>query len=152
MNKNKILCLDYGKVRIGVAVSDPTNTIANPRELIKNDCKQETLAAKIAKLAEENNASQIVIGLPKKLNGTDGGASFEIRQLASILKEKFNLETSLWDERFSSVSAENILIEAGFSRKKRKDKIDSLSAVLILQNYLDFLNKDKKNNEKESFK
>jgi len=147
VSENKILCLDYGKARIGIAISDPTNTIANPRTLIKNDCTTETLAAKIAKLAEENKATRIVIGLPKKLNGSDGGASTEIRNLARLLNEKFNFESILWDERFSSVSAENILIEAGFSRKKRKEKIDSLSAVLILQNYLDFINKDKKNNE-----
>lgn len=145
MNENKILCIDYGKVRIGIALSDPTKTIASPKNFIKNDIPAEELAAKIAKLAKENNVETIVFGLPKKLNGTEGGSSQEIRKLADILQEKHSFKIVLWDERYTTVSAENILIEAGLRREKRKEKIDSLSAVIILQNYLDFLNRSDKN-------
>ncbi len=138
-DKGRILCIDYGEARIGVAISDPTRTIAQAREHIANNCGAKALAAKIAGLASDSDAGLVVFGLPRKLDGSDGGSCTAIRALAAAIKDEFNIETALWDERFSTVSAENILIEADMSRKKRKEKIDSLSALIILQNYLDFL-------------
>jgi putative Holliday junction resolvase len=141
-DKGRILCVDYGTTRIGIALSDPTICFAQAKDYIKNDCKPEELAARIAKLAIDNGAKKIVIGLPKKLDGSDGGASERIRALKDLISGNFPIDVILWDERFSTVSAEKTLIEANMSRKKRKEKIDSLAAVIILQNYLDFISRD----------
>ncbi|HOK03779.1 MAG TPA: Holliday junction resolvase RuvX [Victivallales bacterium] len=147
MNVNsRILCIDYGTVRVGLALSDPTRTIAQARGFIENNNSNlNQLAAKIANIAKENNVNTILIGLPKKLNGSDGRLSSDVKKIAEYLENEFKLNTVLWDERFSSISAENILIDAGVNRKKRKEKVDSLAAVIILQNYLDFLQNNNEN-------
>jgi len=137
--QGRILCVDYGTVRIGIAVSDLTRTFAQAKERIKNDCSPADLAARIAKIAGDCGASEIVIGNPVKFDGGDGRSSEDVRNLRDIITQNFSLKVILWDERFSTVSAEKTLVEANMSRKKRKDKIDSLAAVIILQNYLDFL-------------
>jgi putative Holliday junction resolvase len=134
----RILCIDYGSVRVGIAVSDLTRTFAQPKEYIKNDGLR-LLSIKISELIRQTESSILVIGLPKRLNGSEGRETENIYSLKKIMEEDFSIETVLWDERLSTVSAEKALLESNMSRKKRKEKIDSVAAAIILQNYLDYI-------------
>ncbi|KAA9005395.1 Holliday junction resolvase RuvX [Paenibacillus spiritus] len=130
------LGLDYGDRRIGVAVSDVfgwtaqgVNTIERRRDGSEMDV--------IRSLVKEYEISEIVVGLPKNMNGTVGPRGEICIEFADTLREMLNLPVHLWDERLTTVSAERILIEGDVSRKKRKGVVDKMAAALILQNYLD---------------
>lgn len=137
----RILCLDIGDKRIGVAVSDPLGLTAQPLQIIertqfKKDC------GVIFKLVEEYDAVQIVIGFPLDLNHQEGPQAKKVRfffeGLQKFLQEKkSNVTLELFDESWTSKEAEAILLEADLSRQKRKKIRDKLAAALILQNYLD---------------
>lgn len=132
----KILALDVGTVRIGVATCDPLEIIASPLEVYKR--RTPYLDARyIVELAEKIEAQKIVFGLPLKLDGTEGDSANMARQLAQKVSEHTSLPIVFQDERLSTVSAERILIETGNSRSDRKGKIDAVAATIILQNYLD---------------
>lgn len=139
----KIMCLDVGKVRIGIAQSDPMKIIASPLEVytrtnsIKNDARY------IAGLIKANEVDTLVVGLPKKLDGSEGDSV----QMAKNLAERIMGHTTggvklvFEDERFSTVEATRVLLEGDVSRKKRKQVVDKIAATFILQSYLDRLNK-----------
>ncbi|WP_314587233.1 Holliday junction resolvase RuvX [Paenibacillus terrigena] len=132
----KILGLDYGDRRIGVAVSDMYGWTAQGLDVI--DRKRDSNELKrIGEMIEANEVSEIVLGLPKNMNGTIGPRGEICMAFAQTLQEAFNLPVHLWDERLSTVSAERTLVEADVSRKKRKQVVDKMAATLILQNYLD---------------
>ncbi|MDH4129780.1 MAG: Holliday junction resolvase RuvX [Spirochaetota bacterium] len=131
----RILCLDFGHVRIGVAISDQSRTIATSNDYIA--VKKGNVLQKIITIVSENECDEIVIGLPISLNGNDTQKTVEVRKFADILSKHFNIPITLWDERLSSYTAENILKETNVRRDKRKGKRDSLSAQIILQGYLD---------------
>ncbi len=132
----KILALDVGTVRIGIATCDPLEIIASPLEVYKR--RTPYLDARyIVELAEKIEAQKIVFGLPLKLDGTEGDSANMARQLASKVSQHTSLPIVFQDERLSTVSAERILIETGNSRSDRKGKIDAVAATIILQNYLD---------------
>jgi len=132
----KIMGLDYGDRRIGVAVSDVFGWTAQGLEVIERRRDGAELD-RIALLVKENEVGEIVVGLPKNMNGTIGPRGEICMEFASTLRESLSLPVHLWDERLSTVSAERTLLEADVSRKKRKQVVDKMAASLILQNYLD---------------
>ena len=136
----RIMGLDLGDKTIGVAVSDVTKLIAQGLCTIKRKSLKDDLNA-LNEIIKEQNINKIVIGLPKNMNNTIGDRGNKSIKFSEILKKHFDdLEIELWDERLTTVSAEKVLLEADVRRKKRKEHIDKLAAVFILQNYLDSLN------------
>ena len=134
----RIVGLDLGTKTLGVAISDATETIASGLTTLRfTENKPVECLTDLKKIIDEYNAKLIVIGLPKNMNNTLGHAVQRTRDFSSILNDKFNIPIIEQDERLSSVSANNVLIQADVSRKKRKSKVDELAATIILQNYLD---------------
>ncbi|OXM15421.1 Holliday junction resolvase RuvX [Paenibacillus herberti] len=131
----RILGLDYGDRRIGVALSDPMGWTAQGLEVLQRRDGSEL--QRLAQLVIEHEVTEIVVGLPKNMNGTIGPRGEICIAFAEELRQLVNLPVHLWDERLTTVSAERTLIEADVSRKKRKQVVDKLAASLILQNYLD---------------
>lgn len=133
---NKILGLDYGDRRIGVAVSDMFGWTAQGLEVIDRKRVSNELK-RIEEIIQANDIGEIVIGLPKNMNGTVGPRGEICMAFAQTLHDTFHLPVHLWDERLTTVAAERTLVEADISRKKRKQFVDKMAATLILQNYLD---------------
>jgi putative holliday junction resolvase len=136
--KGRLLGIDYGTVRIGIAISDINQTIATPKEIIDNE-KFSLVSSKIKKICSEEKIVGMVIGLPKNIDGSESKISQSVRQFGKNLLKEINLPLLLWDERWSSVMAEKALIEANVSREKRIDKVDKVAASYILQGALDSL-------------
>lgn len=138
IEKPRVLGLDVGEKRIGMSISDPMGWLAQPIETLHRT-KIETDLEQIQKWANHYKVQKIVVGLPKNMNGTVGPQGEETKAFAELLKNHLDssIEFVLWDERLSSRSAERVLIEGNVSRKNRKGVIDTVAAVIILQNYLD---------------
>ena len=134
----RVIGIDYGTVRTGIAVSDPSAFIAQPAGFIRCDSMSiKELAVEIARKYTEVKAGKIVIGLPKHMSGDEGTHAGKVRELGTILESELNIKVDYLDERLTSVSAEKLLIEGNVSREKRKQKIDTVAACIILQSYLD---------------
>ncbi|MBQ9014124.1 MAG: Holliday junction resolvase RuvX [Bacilli bacterium] len=134
----RILGLDLGTKTLGVSVSDNTEIIATGLTTLRfEENKPEDVINDLEEIIEEYNAKKIVIGLPKNMDNTLGFAADRTFKFIKVLKENFNIEIVTQDERLSSVTANNVLLNADLSRKKRKEKVDKLAATIILQNYLD---------------
>lgn len=130
----RIVCLDIGDVRIGVAVSDPTRTIAAPVEVIRRvGWGPDT--RKIAAICERYDTNQILSGLPRNMDGTEGFQARKVRAFCEQL-EKVGLQVLFQDERLSTVTAEDALLEGGVSRAGRKQAVDKIAASIILQQWL----------------
>lgn len=134
----RILGLDLGSRTCGIAVSDPLGMIARTVETFRfNDDDYEAACNRVVELCKELKVDEIVLGLPKHMNG-DVGIRGEIsKQFKAMLEEKLDLKITLIDERLTTVAATKLLISADVSRKKRKQVVDQLAAVQILQGYLD---------------
>ncbi len=132
--------LDVGSVRIGVAVSDETGMIARGLETLTRKSWERDLEH-ISQLIVANEVKQLVVGNPLNMDGNIGPQAELVRHFVERLQKVTEVEIQLWDERFSSVSAERVLIEGGMQRNKRKQVIDQLAAVIILQNFLDDRNR-----------
>jgi len=132
----KILSLDYGDARIGVAISDELGWTAQGLEVIERR-KEGADLKRIAELVSQHEVEEVVVGLPKNMNGTIGPRGEICKAFAEQLHEMLQVPVHLWDERLTTVSAHRTLIEADVSRKKRKGVVDKMAASLILQNYLD---------------
>ncbi|QQK75689.1 Holliday junction resolvase RuvX [Salicibibacter cibarius] len=132
----KILGLDVGDKRIGVAVSDALGLTAQGLETIAVEGYEATVA-KIVQIASDHDVEKIVVGLPKNMNGTLGPRAEKSQQFAASLEKNVAFPVQFWDERLTTKAAERTLISADVSRKKRKKVVDKLAAVLILQGYLD---------------
>lgn len=132
----KIVCLDIGTVRIGVATSDIMEIIASAYEVYKRKNTDED-AKHIANIITNLNAGEVVIGLPLKMDGSEGQSVEMARDFGDKLSKLISVPIIYQDERLSTVTAEKILIESGVRREKRKGKIDSIAATIILQTYLD---------------
>lgn len=132
----RIMGLDVGSHTIGVAVSDELGITAQGLKTIKRKSKKEDLR-EIETLVYQLGIHKIVVGLPKNMNGTIGKQAETVLQLVKDLNEKIQLPIVTWDERFSTIGASKVLLEADLSRRKRKKVIDKLAAVLILQGFLD---------------
>ncbi|MFD0768123.1 Holliday junction resolvase RuvX [Bacillus sp. CGMCC 1.60114] len=134
----RILGLDVGTKTVGAAISDEMGWTAQGLETIKiNEERGEFGFNRISELVKQYNVDKIVVGLPKNMNGTIGPRGEACQQFAEKLGELVQLEVVLWDERLSTMAAERLLISADVSRKKRKQVIDKMAAVVILQGYLD---------------
>ncbi|HEU4964786.1 MAG TPA: Holliday junction resolvase RuvX [Bacilli bacterium] len=134
--QERVLGIDYGDVRIGIAVSDAMGWTAQGVETVHRKGEEQDLA-RIGELIKQYEVGRIVLGFPKNMNGTIGPRGELSRQFAEILQDKFALPVVLWDERLSTMAAERMLIAADVSRKKRKQVVDKMAAAIILQNYLD---------------
>lgn len=140
--KGRRLCIDFGKKKLGIAISDPTGTIAQPLSVIerKND---DLDIEKIRQIIDMYDVKKIVVGLPLKLSGQVGQSALEVHhfseKLGSALTE---VDIDTWDERMSTVFAEREMIRDNVRRKRRKEVIDQLAATIILQSYLDDESRD----------
>ncbi len=131
----RVLGIDVGTVRVGLAVSDETCTLASPVATIPNNSR--TMWARIAREMEDRDVDRVVIGLPRRLDGSEGDASEHARQFAADLAERTGSPIELWDERFTTTIAERSLIESGVRRKRRREVIDAVAAAVLLQSWLD---------------
>ncbi|MEW6351141.1 MAG: Holliday junction resolvase RuvX [Thermodesulfobacteriota bacterium] len=132
----RILGLDVGSKRIGVAMSDPLGIIA--QGLTTLQCKnQDSDRETIVGLIRQYEVQEIVVGIPYHMNGSEGPEVKKIREFVSVIREAVSLPIHEWDERLSTVAAERLLIEADMSRKKRRKVVDKVAAVIILQGFLD---------------
>ncbi len=130
-----ILSVDYGRVRTGIAICDRTETIASPVAVIK-EVRQEILAEKIAAIAKERQAEQIVLGLPKNMDGSEGESAENVRCFKDVLEKTAGLEVVLHDERGTTITAHHYLNVTDTRGKKRKAVVDSVAAVIILEDYM----------------
>ena len=142
VKNKKALGIDYGLKRIGLSLSDDTQTIAFPLKYILNDSLKKTIS-ELKTVIEEENVGLLVIGMPIGLKGKKTEISTEIEKFIEILKDGLKekieegLEVKIYDERFSSAQAQRSLIEQNIKRNKRKEKIDSIASTFVLQSYLD---------------
>ena len=133
----RIMAVDYGDARTGVAVSDLLCSIVGFTTVIHSRNPDKALA-ELARLAKEREVSQLVVGLPKNMDGTEGARAQLCREFAQRLEEATGLPVALWDERRTTVEAHNILSQHNYHGKKRKDTVDAVAASLILEGYLAF--------------
>jgi len=130
------MAVDPGSRRVGVAVSDPTGTIAQPLTALPAE-PADTLAARLVELAREHEAARLVVGLPRRMDGSQGPEAKAARALAGELRRASGMPVTLVDERLTSVAAERALLAGGASRARRRELSDQVAAALILQSYLD---------------
>jgi putative Holliday junction resolvase len=134
----RILALDHGTKRIGVAVSDELKLIAQPLEYIDTEPFADFLH-RLKQLLREKEVELILIGLPRNMDGSYGHAALKIQQFVAALNGALTVPIKTWDERLTSVQANRLLIDAGVRRDKRKQKVDKMAAAILLQSYLDSL-------------
>ena len=130
------MSIDYGNVRTGIAISDIRGILASPLCVIK-ESYQPKLVDKIIELINENKIEKIVIGLPRNMDGSYGYRCDDCKSLGQAISEKINIDIEFEDERLTTVMAHNILSENNVRGAKRKQTVDAVSAVMILQSYLD---------------
>lgn len=133
---SRILAVDYGKRRVGLAVSDATGTLATGLPTLERSSRQP-LAEALARVVEEHGAGEVLLGLPLALDGTAGPMAREVQALARELRSLLGLRVTLRDERLTTVRAHRVLRESGVRAREAKHRADRLSAVLLLQGYLD---------------
>lgn len=138
----KIMSVDLGKARTGIAISDESESFAFPKQVI-TEYNEEKLVCKICAAAKEYGAKLIVAGLPKNMDGSEGFRAEECRATAGKIGEASGIEVVLWDERCTTVSAHTVLNMNDTRGKKRKQTVDAVAAVMILEDYLKF----RKNNK-----
>lgn len=133
----KIMGIDYGDARTGVAISDLMCTLVGSATVVPSRNTEKAIAG-IVRLAEENQVGEIVVGLPKNMDGTEGPRAQLCREFAEKLRQATGLPVTMWDERRTTVEAHNILSQHNYHGKKRKDTVDAVAASLILEGYLAF--------------
>jgi len=132
----RVLAVDPGSKRVGVAVSDPSGTIAQALVTVPAE-PLDTLAARLGEIARREEAVSIVVGLPRRMDGSEGPEAKSARSLAAALRKGTRLPVALVDERLTTVAAERAMIEGGARRAKRKASVDQVAAALLLQSHLD---------------
>lgn len=137
----RIIGLDFGSKTTGVAVSDPFGWTAQGVEIIrrKEENKLRKTLARIEELVKEYGAARIVLGLPKNMNNSLGDRAEKSLAFKEMLERRTGLPVVMWDERLTTVAADRTMMEAGIRREHRKEYVDEIAAVFILQNYLDYL-------------
>ena len=133
----KILGVDYGDARTGIAISDLLCSIVGSTTVIHSRRDDKTIA-EIQRLIAENQVGELVVGLPKNMDGTEGPRAEVCREFARQLQEATGLPVALWDERRTTVEAHNILSQHNYHGQKRKNTVDAVAASLILEGYLNF--------------
>ena len=131
----KIMGLDYGDARTGVAISDLLCTLVGSTTVLPSR-NPEKLMADLVRLTKENQIGEIVVGLPKNMDGTEGSRAQLCREFAQTLKDATGLPVAMWDERRTTVEAHQILSDHNYHGKKRKNTVDAVAASLILEGYL----------------
>ena len=134
----RILALDHGTVRIGVAVSDELKMIAQPLEFIPAEPFSAFLE-RLKVILREKEVEMILIGMPRNMDGSYGPAALKVQAFVATLKNAITVPVKTWDERLTSVMANRMLIEANVRRENRKSKVDKMAAAILLQSYLDSL-------------
>ena len=141
----RIMGLDFGSKTVGVAISDALLLIAQGIEIIrrKSPSKLRQTLARIEELKNEYEVEKIVLGFPKNMNNTEGDRCEKTQEFKEMLEKRTGLEVVLWDERLTTVAADRAMMEGSIRREDRKNYVDKLAAVFILQGYLDFLSNQK---------
>jgi len=135
----RLLGIDHGDARIGLAISDELGMLAHPLETLDGREKFNALSRKIADVIASKKIERVVLGLPRNMNGTYGPAAEKVRAFADKLTEALPVPVLLWDERMTTQQAQRSLHEAGRNVKNSRNLIDQVAAVIILQSYLDSL-------------
>ena len=145
----RIMGLDYGSKTVGVAVSDPLGLTAQGIEIVrrKSETKLRKTLARIEELCREYEVERIVLGFPKNMNNTIGDRAEKSLEFAEMLKRRTGLPVVMWDERLTTVEADRTMMETGIRRENRKEYVDMIAAVFILQGYLDYLSNHKESQE-----
>ena len=132
----RVLAIDHGTKRMGIALSDETATIAQPLEFIPAEPFADFLA-RLKQLLTEKQVDQILIGMPRNMDGSYGPAALKVQEFVAVLKETIGIPIKTWDERLTSAQANRMLIQAEVRRDKRKQRVDAAAAAILLQSYLD---------------
>ena len=134
----RIMGLDFGSKTVGVAVSDPLGITAQGVEIVrrKSPNKLRQTLARIDELVHEYGVEELVLGYPKNMNGTEGERCEKTREFKELLEKRTGLPVALWDERLTTVAADRSMMEAGLGRYERKEYVDEIAAVFILQGYI----------------
>ena len=137
----RILGLDFGSKTVGVALSDELLITAQGVEIVrrKSPSKLRQTLARIDELVGEYGVERIVLGYPKNMNNTEGDRCEKTKEFNELLEKRCNLPVILWDERLTTVAADNSMMEMGIRRENRKEYVDEIAAIFILQGYLDYL-------------
>lgn len=137
----RIMGLDFGSKTVGVAVSDPLGLTAQGVEIIrrKSEKKLRQTLARIEELVDQYQVERIVLGLPKHMNNDIGERAEKSLEFQEMLEKRTGLRVVMWDERLTTVEADRTMMETGIRRENRKEYVDMLAAVFILQGYLDYL-------------
>lgn len=145
----RIMGLDYGSKTVGVAISDQLLLTAQGKEIIRREREnklRQTLA-RIEALITENDVEKVVLGCPKNMDGSEGERVEKTREFQEMLERRTGLEVVLWDERLTTAAADRYMMEAGIRRENRKQYVDEIAAVFILQGYLDYIRNQKKQSQ-----
>ena len=134
----RILAIDHGGKRIGIAVSDELKLIAQPLEYILAE-PADKLMARLQELIRDKEVESILVGMPRNMDGTYGPAAQKVQEFVAVLKAAVTVPIKLWDERLTSAQANRVLIQGNVRREKRKEKVDKMAAAILLQSYLDGL-------------
>jgi len=132
----RILAIDHGTKRMGIAISDEMRTIAQPLEYIAAE-PLDKFFDRLKQIIADKQISLIVVGVPRNMDGTYGPAAARVQEFVTALKEAVTVPIKTWDERLTSVQANRYLIEADVRRSRRKEKVDKTAAAILLQSYLD---------------
>ncbi len=132
----RILGLDFGEKRIGVAISDPMGILASPLTVIEGKSTDSTIEY-IVSITQEEEVERIVVGLPRSLDGSESVQAQITRDFIDLLQGQIDIPVDTWDERLSTVAANRMMNEAGVKKGKKKKRLDSAAAAIILQSYLD---------------
>jgi putative Holliday junction resolvase len=132
----RILALDHGTKRIGVAISDELKVIAQPLEYIAAEPFAD-FVARLKELIREKEVDLILLGMPRNMDGSYGPAALKVQEFAAVLKENVAVPIVTWDERLTSAQAQRYLISGNVRRQERKQKVDKMAAAILLQSYLD---------------
>lgn len=134
----KVLAIDYGDARTGIAISDYTGLLIGTTDVIHSR-KPDVTAREIARLAREQGAQRLVMGFPRNMDGTEGPRAALYRAFAAQVEAETGIPVVLWDERRTTVEAHQILSDCNYRGKKRKNTVDAVAASLILEGYLSYL-------------
>ena len=134
----RILALDHGTKRIGVAISDELKMIAQPLEFVPAEPFAQFIS-RLKELLAEKNVELVLVGMPRNMNGSYGPAALKVEEFVATLRNALTVPIKTWDERLTSAQANRFLIQGNVRREKRKEKVDKMAAAILLQSYLDSL-------------
>ncbi len=134
----RILAIDHGTKRMGLALSDETALIAQPLEFVPAEPFSGFLE-RLKQLIKEKQIEQIIVGMPRNMDGSYGPAALKVQEFVAVLKDALAIPIRTWDERLTSAQANRFLIEANVRRSERREKVDKMAAAILLQSYLDAL-------------